>query len=110
MKYNDKAPHLQIELSGCKYSPDLDAAIADALPDDIPLSIHGEKAPAAGPELLVEFFLTRAATPILDYSICKLLDAVIGSITSQLGHEPHLCKVGHKTPSLEILVIDFSFQ
>ena len=100
---------LQIRLSGSSYSPELDKEIAKSIPSGIALSIQGEKAPAAGPELLVSLFISCARSVLVDYALGKLLDTVVASIARHIGHKPVISNVVCRTPSVEINVIDLSF-
>lgn len=109
MANDDAALSLEIRLSGSGYSPELDKEIAKSTPSGIALSIQGEKAPAAGPELLVSLFISCAGSVLVDYALGKLLDTVIAIIAHHTDHKPVIGKVACKTPSVEINVIDLSF-
>lgn len=109
MANDDAALSLEIRLSGSGYSPELDKEIAKSIPSGIALSIQGEKAPAAGPELLVSLFISCARSVLVDYALGKLLDTVVASIARHIGHKPVISNVVCRTPSVEINVIDLSF-
>ncbi len=106
---DDATISLRIELSGSSYSPELDKAITNSLPDNVAATVCGEKAPAAGPELLINFFINCTASFLTERALGKLINGVLLSITEHVEHKPTISKVVCETPSFEIVIVDLSF-
>lgn len=105
----EKKAIAQVEMSGSAYCPELEGEISALMPEDVSFTVHGEKAPAAGPDLLVNIVLEFVVPAVRDWAIGKMLDGLVDRLKPCLGHKPELGRVKAKYPQYELCVINKSF-
>lgn len=105
----EKKAIIQVEMSGSAYCPELEDEIAALLSEDVSFTVHGEKAPAAGPDLLINVVLEFVVPTVRDWVIGEILTRMMDCVKRRLGHKPELGRVVVSCPQYEIRVVNKSF-
>lgn len=104
--------HVKISISGFKYSEYLSEAIRSQMPKDVDAEVVGERAPAAGPELLVALTVRAcdcAVNIALENLLKQLWRKARAIIRRHTGAEPLLTPLVIEYPEYQLTFIDHSF-
>lgn len=100
---------VQVEMSGSAYCSELEDEIAALMPEDVSFTVHGEKVPAAGPDLLINVVLEFVVPAVRDWVIGEMLTRMMDCVRRRLGHKPELSRVVVSCPQYELRVVNKSF-
>lgn len=103
---------LHVHLSGSGFSDFLVEDVQSEMPDSAKALVTGERAPAAGPELLVSFVakvFDCSANVAIEFALKSIWNHVRDAARRHVQSEPVLSTVVIEYPSYSLTLIDHSF-